>query len=349
MAPRANKRNNRSTVTEKKRRQWNAREKIAILMYHENGHSKNKTALKYNIQTKQLRDWKSKKPQLLKAQPGLKRLNRGSSTKYPVMETALVNWVKEKRKNQNAVSRTMIQMKGKALAQQRQWQLTCPGIGSFAFSNKWLDGFMSRNKFSNRRRTTIAQRLPDDLIETQQAFLAYVMYMRIDHDYPLGLIANMDETPVTFDLPSNTTIDETGARSISIRTTGHEKTNFTVVLSCMADGTKLPPLVIFKLKKIPRGNFPPEVVVRANQTGWMNEQEMMYWIEKIWTKRAPRFSNPRSLLVLDSFSAHIMDSVKRRFIEKSTNIAIIPGGLTSRLQPLDVSVNKSFKTKVIDL
>ena len=52
MAPRANKRNNRSTVTEKKRRQWNAREKIAILMYHENGHSKNKTALKYNIQTK---------------------------------------------------------------------------------------------------------------------------------------------------------------------------------------------------------------------------------------------------------------------------------------------------------
>ena len=49
------------------------------------------------------------------------------------------------------------------------------------------------------------------------------MYMRIEHDYPLGLIANMDETPVTFDLPSNITIDKTGARSISIRTTGHEK------------------------------------------------------------------------------------------------------------------------------
>ena len=72
---------------------------------------------------------------------------------------------------------------------------------------------MSQNKFSNYRHTTIAQYLPDDLIKTQQAFLAYIMYMRIEHDYPLGLIANMDETPITFDLSSN---DETGAWSISI-------------------------------------------------------------------------------------------------------------------------------------
>jgi len=230
-------------------------------MYHENGHSKNKTAAKFNIQTKQLRDWISKKPQLLNVQPGLKRLNRGACPKYPALETALVTWVKEKRKKQYAVSRSMIQMKAKVLAQQRQWQAICYGIESFSFSNKWLDGFMNRNNLSNRRCTTIAQRLPDDLIEKQQAFLAFIMYRRIQYDYPLALIGNMDETPVSFDLPSNTTIDELGARSVSIRTTGHEKTNFTVVLTCMADGTKLLPLIIFKLKNIPKGNFPPEVII----------------------------------------------------------------------------------------
>ena len=108
---------------------------------------------------------------------------------------------------------------------------------------------MRRNNLSNRRRTTIAQHLPENLIERQQEFLAYIMYKRIEYNYLLSFIGNMDETPMSFDLPSNTTIDERGTRTVSIRTTGHERTNFTVVLTCMANGTKLPPLIIFKLKK----------------------------------------------------------------------------------------------------
>jgi hypothetical protein len=346
MAPRSNKNTNRARISEKLRRVWNVREKLAVIMYFEKGHSKNMTAAKFNIQTKQVRDWVSKKDQLMSAQPSLKRLNKGKPVKYPALETFLVEWIKERRNNQQAVSRQMVQVKAKTLSQQHEWKDKYPDLQSFSFSNKWLDGLMSRNNLSNRRRTTIAQHLPDNLIEKQQEFLAYIMYKRIQHDYPLAFIGNMDETPMTFDLPYNTTIDETGTKTVSIRTTGHERTNFTVVLTCMADGTKLPPIVIFKLKKIPKGNFSSEVIVRANQTGWMNESEMLYWIEHVWTKRQ-RFSNPQSLLVLDSFSAHIVDSVKKRFSEKNTNIAVISGGLTFRLQPLDVSVNKSFKAKVL--
>ncbi|CAI2198413.1 3563_t:CDS:1, partial [Funneliformis geosporum] len=52
------------------------------------------------------------------------------------------------------------------------------------------------------------------------------------------------------------------------------------------------------------------VIVRVNPTEWMNENEMLYWIENIWIKCAERLSNPQSLLVLDLFSAHIVNSVK---------------------------------------
>src|ERR1043165_747488 len=137
-------------------------------------------------------------------------------------------------------------------------------VQSFAFSNKWLDGLMSRNNLSNCRCTTITQHLPSNLVEKQQEFLVFIMYRRIQHDYPLAFISNMNKTPVTFDLPSNTTIDKVGAKTISIRTTGYEKTNFTVVLACMADGTKLPPLIIFKLKKVSKGKFLSDIIVRAN-------------------------------------------------------------------------------------
>ena len=118
------------------------------------------------------------------------------------------------------------------------------------------------------------------------------------------------------------------------------------MLACLADGTKLTPVIIFKLVNVPWEEFSDRVIIQANAKGWMNEDEMSWWVENVWTQCASRASNPRSLLVLDAFTAHRTDTVKRRFYRKNTDLAIIPGGLTSCLQPLDVSLNKSFKAKV---
>ncbi|CAB5326169.1 unnamed protein product [Rhizophagus irregularis] len=113
----------------------------------------------------------------------------------------------------------------------------------------------------------------------------------------------------------------------------------------MADGTKLPAVCIFKLKNILKEKFPYGIYIRANEKGWINEQEMLWWIENVWTSRNC-FGNPCSMLVLDSFRGHIVNSIKNRLVEKNTNIAVIPGGYTSKLQPLDVAINKGFKSKI---
>ena len=52
----------------------------------------------------------------MKAQPSLKRLNKGKPSKYPILEAALVKWIKEKKSNQQAVFQNMIQVKAKTLA-----------------------------------------------------------------------------------------------------------------------------------------------------------------------------------------------------------------------------------------
>jgi hypothetical protein len=69
----------------------------------------------------------------------------------------------------------------------------------------------------------------------------------------------MDEV-LTFNVPSKKTADIKCAKLVTIKTSGHEKTHYIGVLARCADGTKLPPLLIFKRKmmssdKIPRGIF----------------------------------------------------------------------------------------------
>ncbi|CAG8536735.1 5376_t:CDS:2, partial [Scutellospora calospora] len=53
----------------------------------------------------------------------------------------------------------------------------------------------------------------------------------------------------------------------------------------------------------------------------------------------------KSKFVLDSFTTHITDIVKYRFSEKNTNLAVISEGLISKVQLLDVAINKSFKAR----
>jgi len=57
------------------------------------------------------------------------------------------------------------------------------------------------------------------------------------------------------DLSYSTILDHYGTSTVNIQTTGHKKTNFTIILECIANSTKLLAICIFKLKNIPRELF----------------------------------------------------------------------------------------------
>lgn len=52
------------------------------------------------------------------------------------------------------------------------------------------------------------------------------------------------------------------------------------------------------------------------------------------------------MLVLDAFRGHLTDAVKRALGDGKTDLVVIPGGMTSTLQLLDVVLNKPFKDRV---
>ena len=64
---------------------------------------------------------------------------------------------------------------------------------------------------------------------------------------------------------------------------------------------------------------------------------------------SPVFATPRkkqSVLVWDSFQALLTDEVKADLNRQKIDVAVIPGGLTPVLQPLDKCLNKPFKDNV---
>ncbi|KAK2549135.1 Pogo transposable element with KRAB domain [Acropora cervicornis] len=148
----------------------------------------------------------------------------------------------------------------------------------FIASVHWCHRFMDRHDLSICRRTTISQKLPENFEDKLLKFQRFITTEQKKHENDLSLIGNADQTPLTFDMPANSTVDAKGTKSVSIMTTGHEKDRFTVMLACLGDGAKLPPYVVFKQKTLPKDLVLPwGIHVRAQAKGWMDESLVKDW------------------------------------------------------------------------
>jgi len=213
--------------------------------------------------------------------------------------------------------------------------------GSFKASAGWLEKFMQRHHLSVRCRTSLSQKLPADLEDKVNSFVSFVKKSQVENEFEDKFLINMDETPVFFDLVPGRTLDLQGKRSVIVRSSGGDKRHVTVVLSIAANGDVLPTMVIFKGKRALKDiKAPKDIIVTVQQKAWVDEAIMLRWVQECLRAYTDR---NLSLLVMDSFRCHIMDSVKKQLRKTNAELAVIPGGCTSVLQPLDVSVNKPFK------
>ena len=153
----------------------------------------------------------------------------------------------------------------------------------------------------------------------------------------------MDETPVWCDMISETTIDKTGKKSITLKTTGHEKARVSVCLAAKADGTKPKPMVVFKGPKREVAalsqEFKHKAVVATSENAWMNTELTQVWINSVLGE----FLFNRRLLAWDSYECDIEDSANESLKAKKVDRFIVPGSCTKYIQSPDVSWNKPFK------
>src|SRR5437764_14206324 len=124
----------RIRISQKKKHQWTAREKLMIIAYYEQGHSKRETANKFEIESKQLRDWLQNKDKLMKVAPYIQKLTPGLRLKYPELETELLDWFKKSRSQLKVITRYMIQAKTHSFANRTVYQDMYTNINTAKFS-----------------------------------------------------------------------------------------------------------------------------------------------------------------------------------------------------------------------
>lgn len=206
-----------------------------------------------------IRRWKKQEGELVTSKSSRKSF-RGPKCRWPELEDELEKWVKVQREGSRGVSTTQLRLKAREIAEEKN-------LTEFSGGYSWCCRFLRRKGLSIRARTTMSQQLPADFEEKMDNFRKFTADAIAEYNIDPSHIINMDEVPLTFDLPLQRTVAPKGESTVNLRTTGNEKTHFTCVLGCTAAGQKLPPMVIFKRITMPREEFPRGVVVRVNQKG----------------------------------------------------------------------------------
>ncbi len=83
------------------------------------------------------------------------------------------------------------------------------------------------------------------------------------------------------------------------------------------------------------------VVCTVQKNAWMDEPTFLYWTDSIWNQFS--LSNQPKYLLMDSCAVHETAAIKEAPGNHGTKVLYTPRGFTSRLQVLDVGVNKPLK------
>lgn len=291
-----------------------------------------------NLDLRMVRKWRSDYEKLSENvnEGNAKKRKCGSGRKplFSELEDVICEWVAERRARGLIVRRADIQTF--ALKNALQFDIFPE---DFKASRHWLDGFLQRHEFSLRRSTTLFKLEDADIIKRALTFKSFIDGIDFSK-YGLSNMIAMDETAVFMGQGSQSTIDQRGASSIYIPSTGYESARVTCILAIRLDGSKVPPLIITKGKK-DRIERVSDIFVLETEKTWSTQAALRKWIDFMLPLILR--GSQRGLIVWDSASTHRAKDMKNFLAERRIDEIMIPAGMTGYLQTLDIAINKPFK------
>jgi len=224
--------------------------------------------------------------------------------------------------------------------------------------NNWVHRFAERNNLTFRKLTHQSSKTPTELEWDILKFLEEVGNLRKDYQIPPELIINMDETAIFYDQIPTHSYELRGRLHPHIKTTNFSKKQLTSALAISASGEKLKPILIFhgtgKKTTVSRVKNYAACTLVKNENAWMTSKIFKKFLQEnldmFLFKQRKRcgLENSKGLLLLDNFSAHLLEVEDKNKIEKDLNIIIkyLKPYTTPFVQPLDLSINYLLKSKM---
>ena len=312
---------------ERKRASYTAEFKLKVIEKAEEMGNR-KAGRLFGISETNVRIWRKNKEILLKTDKN-RKANRGKIASWQQLEEALFKWLVLNRDSKTRISMTDILNKSRSLATEMD-------IKNFGGKKQWCHRFLQRKNLKLCDVIIHNKNIPIDWEEKVGSFLQNLREITVKFKYEIYDIIALDEVCMCTDYLKSATPNSTA--------TSKSKLNFSVVIACSADGSKLKPLIIFRTQDNPFGeDFPDGVEVEANLKGCLDPYVMAQWFDVIWKCRKEK-SPPDGVLIVDGKIGSYLSKMTDVTKDASAETLTIPEGMASKLQPLDFNVTKYFQS-----
>lgn len=254
--------------------------------------------------------------------------SREKAPKHVQLEEALYAWFLNARQQGAAVTDQLLCVKAKKFG-------AAFGVSDdFKYSHGWICRF-------KKRRNILMVPLHGEALSADLEGIDHGREVchQVLKNYDLSCVYNMDESAIYYNTDPNKSLDiiknPSGKKKI--------KTRITVALCVNADGSdKQKPIVINKAYKpqVFGKRFDPQRLVHwyANKKAWMTTGLFNNWIIKF--NSDIKLKNKKVILLLDNASSHVKEEMTTL---SNVVLHFLPPNTTSRIQPLDAGIIRTFK------
>ena len=216
----------------------------------------------------------------------------------------------------------------------------------------WAESLFRRMGFVKRASTTSRPEIPyGSRKEAELIFHHDIAYKVEKFQIPELLIININQTPSKFAPASSRTMAKKNSKHVSIASSSYKKA-ITATFGITFSNAFLPMQLIYAGKTaagFPKVKFPYTFSLSANPKHFSNTKESLKLIEDIIipyieSERKKRGApNQHALIIMDVFTGQMTGPVLEKLRDNKILLVRVPANMTNIFQPLDLTVNGSFK------